>query len=369
MERRRAARWGAGMSSTTAGQGAGDASDERSAYVREVVETLAADELQGRDNQTPGSAAAQEYLIGELAEFAEPVFPDEEGDDGYLQTYDEGANILAVIPGDELPDAHVMIGAHYDGKGNTCEAANCDDVEDDDDIYNGANDNAAGVAATLDIARAITADGPPRRSIVIALWDGEEDGLVGSRHYSDSPAIPPGQTVAYVNFDIQGANLLPSFRNHTILIGAETGGPNLIDSASRATPASTLDTVLLSLLFGEGRSDHTNLIALGVPAVFLTDANNGCYHSPRDDIDAADFTKLDQQIATAEALMRHLVQTDDVPALDPAAPPSTYDDAVELLRVISTAEPDPGAEPIGEATQGFSGVSAGSACRATVRHG
>ena len=55
----------------------------------------------------------------------------------------------------------------------------------------------------------IAEHGPPRRTVILALWDREEDGLVGSRSYVAHPLVPLTQTVAYVNFDIQGSNLLP----------------------------------------------------------------------------------------------------------------------------------------------------------------
>lgn len=307
---------------------------------RTLVEQLASDEMNGRDNQSPGSALARELLIDQLSLFAKPVFPEATGRDGFLQVFDRGTNVLAVIPGGELADEFVMIGAHYDGKGNECTASNCDSTTTDDNIYNGATDNAAGVAVAIEVARAIAADGVPRRSILITLWDAEEDGLVGSRFYVGDPAVPLGKTVAYINMDIQGSNLLPSLATATVLVGAETGGPNLVEAASRAIRASKLDTVMLSLLFGQGRSDHANLVSAGVPSVFLTDANSGCYHTVKDDIDAVDFGKLEEQIVTAEALARDLVATDKPPAINPTAPITSYEDAAELLRILSVAQPD-----------------------------
>jgi Zn-dependent M28 family amino/carboxypeptidase len=152
--------------------------------------------------------------------------------------------------------------------------------------------------------------------------------------------VPLDQTIAYVNFDIQGSNLLPSLANYTIMVGAETGGPDLVAAADEATNASSLDTVALSLLFGQRRSDHAVLAEAGVPSVFFTDANSGCYHTVKDDIDAVDFAKLDQQINAAEALSRDLVATDTPPVFDAAAPPSTYDDAAELLTIVEAAQPD-----------------------------
>ena len=146
--------------------------------VRTIVETLASDKFEGRDNQSPGSALAREFLYEELSKFAQPINPDVEGIEAYLQPYDLGTNVLAMIPGGELADEYVMIGAHYDHHGS--DPNSCDGMSEEDNICNGANDNATGVAATIDIVRSIVAQGTPRRSIIITLWDGEEDGLVGA---------------------------------------------------------------------------------------------------------------------------------------------------------------------------------------------
>lgn len=314
-------------------------SEETTLDVFSLVDTLASDEMGGRDNLSPGSLLAQSFLYDELSKFAEPLFPALVGIEGYLQHYDVGTNILAIIPGGELADEYVMIGAHYDGHGSNDV---CADKTAEDDICNGANDNAAGVAAVIDIVRSIVADGIPRRSIIVTLWDGEEDGLVGAEYYVANPVIPLEKTIAYVNFDIQGANLLPSLRNHTILVGAETGGANLIEASISAQEASSLETVMLSLIFGQGRSDHAVLTAASVPSVFFTDANNGCYHTVKDDIDAVDFPKLEQQIRTANALTRELVVTNNVPVFDDAAPLSSHEDAVQMLRIVEAAQPDIG---------------------------
>lgn len=304
-----------------------------------LVESLASDEMGGRDNLSSGSLMAQSFLYDELIKFAEPVFPAEPGIEGYLQPYDVGTNVLAIVPGGELVDEYVMIGAHYGGHGSD---EVCAGKTAEDDICNGANDNAAGVAAVIDIVRSITAGGVPRRSIIVTLWDGEEDGLVGAEYYVANPVIPLEKKIAYVNFDIQGANLLPSLRNYTILDGAETAGINLIEASSRAREASSLDTVMLSLIFGQGRSDHAVLARSGVPSVFFTDANNGSYHTVKDDIDAVDFPKLEQKIRTADALKRELVNTDDVPVFNVAAPLSVYQDAQQLLSIVEAAQPDYG---------------------------
>jgi Zn-dependent M28 family amino/carboxypeptidase len=252
-------------------------------------------------------------------------------------------NVAGIIPGSELPDEYVVLGAHYDGLGDAAGGgAGCNVLDPADTICNGAADNATGVATVLAVATAIAESGPPRRSLLIAFWDREEDGLIGSADFLAQPVVPVTQMVAYLNFDIQGANLLPSLRETTVMVGAETGGPALVAAADLATQSSTLQTVALSVIFGQGRSDHANFVSAGVPSVFFTDANNGCYHTTRDDLTTVDFAKLDQQIATALALTDELLTTEELPVIVPDAPVAAYTDAVAMLAVVEAGQPDVG---------------------------
>lgn len=294
-----------------------------------TIAALADDAMEGRDNQTPGSALAQDHLVDQLSDFAEPLVED------FRQPFAEGTNVLAVIPGGELTDEYVVLGAHYDHLGRDCPTST-----PGDDVCNGAADNAAGVAAVLEIGRRLAEDGPPRRSVILAFWDAEEDGLLGAEAYVDDPPVPLDQTTAYLNWDIQGVNLLPSLATTTVVVGAETGGPALVEAATTAAEASALDPLPLSLLFGQGRSDHAVFVGAGVPSVFFTDANSGCYHTSQDDLAALDLDKLAQQITIGEALARDQVGTDTPPTFDPDAPAATYDDAGSMLAVVTRAEPD-----------------------------
>jgi hypothetical protein len=290
---------------------------------------LAGDETAGRDNNTPGSALARQYLIDQLKPIAQGANPAGTGDAAYTQAFTDGTNVVAVIPGTDLADEYVLIGAHYDHLGNACRTANLQDT-----ICNGATDNAAGAAAVLSIARSIAAQAtPPRRSILLALWDREEDGLLGSRFYAQNPLRPLAKTVAYLNFDIQGANLRPSLRNTTFAIASETGGSGLQSAVRSAIDEHTLDAVMFSSIFGQGRSDYVSLIGVGVPTVFFSDATGPCYHTAQDAIGVVDFAKLDQQIAIALHVTRELANTSAPPQFTPGTPLATYDDALGLARV------------------------------------
>ena len=242
--------------------------------LRQPVRFLASDKLAGRQNGSEGSVRAQEFLVKRLAKIAEPLGT---GEDPYLQPFlrlgDVGTNVLAVIRGSELPDEYVMIGGHYDHLGVDCDPGE----KPGDVICNGATDNAAGTAAVLAVAKAIAKlPEPPRRSVLIALWDAEEDGLEGAEYYvEEAPLVPLAQTVAYVNLDLLGATLIPSLERNTFAIASETGGAVLrdaIDAAAAAHPAVELTP--LSEAFGQGRSDYRPFALAGVPTVFFGDGSS-----------------------------------------------------------------------------------------------
>lgn len=286
---------------------------------------LAGDDLDGRNNDTPGSAAAQQYIIDQIRDFAVGLNTAATGDDAYLQRFPLGANILAVIPGGELADEVVMLGAHYDHLGGCA------------GICNGATDNAAGVAAVLAVARGIAAlPAPPRRSVVLAFWDREEDGLLGSRYYVENPLLPLASTVAYLNFDIQGANLLPSLRNFSFAVGAETGGDRLAAAVDAAVSRVDLQTLRVSAIFGQGRSDYVHFVNARVPTVFFGDSTGPCYHTAGDDVDVVDFAKLEMQSEIGFELTRALAATDELPSFT-MAPPVVFADAQRLLEVFDAA--------------------------------
>jgi hypothetical protein len=290
------------------------------------IARLAGDDTAGRNNGTAGSTLARQFLIDQLKPISTGLNTGATGDASYTQTLPGGTNVVAVIPGTDLADEYVVVGAHYDHLGSSCQYKSSGDT-----ICNGATDNAAGVAAALAIARSIAAQPTkPRRSVVIGLWDEEEDGLVGSRYYADHPLVPLADTVGYVNFDIQGANLLPSLRNKSFAVASESGGARFEQIVRSAVNGSTLDTEQLSSIFGQNRSDYVSFLGKQVPSVFFTDATGPCYHTNDDEIGVVDFGKLNQQIGIALNVTRQLANTSDPPTFAPNTPLVTFADAVVL---------------------------------------
>jgi hypothetical protein len=297
---------------------------------------LSSDAMNGRQNGTPGSAFAQSYLIESLKPFAVGLVPNQTGDAAFKQPFTGGTNVLAKIPGGDLANEYVIIGGHYDHIGNSCRTADPTDT-----ICNGATDNAAGSAAVLEVGRLIAEAGTPRRTVILAFWDREEDGLLGSRFYTDNPLVPNASVAAYLNFDIQGANLLPSLRTSSFAVGAETGGARLTGAVKNAVGNGPLQTRLVSSIFGQGRSDYVNFTNVGVPNVFFSDSTGPCYHTAQDELEVVDFVKLDRQVKIAYRLAVDVI-TGARPTFSGTNPLATFDDAVSLAAVTNAAVGDLG---------------------------
>jgi hypothetical protein len=203
-------------------------------------------------------------------------------------------NVIGRIVGSDpaLRNQYVVITAHldHDGIGEPMEG---------DSIYNGALDNAAGVAALLEIARAFTAARPaPKRSILFVATAAEELGLLGAFYYAAHPTVPIDSIVANLNMD---GNLLLIPTRSIIALGAEHS--NLGEVARRAAEASSLEleTELMPQQAFFIRSDQYPFVLKGVPALFFINGTrssdstvNGAavlgqwmttrYHTPKDDL-------------------------------------------------------------------------------------
>ena len=314
-----------------AGESAGDPEHLDEAAFIDTVTFLTA-EGDGRDNLSAGSRTVQDRLVDELEPIAAPL----PGGDGFLHPFDQGTNVMGVIEGTTTPSEVVILGAHYDHLGHDCPTD-----EPGDDVCDGAGDNAAGVAAVLEIGRRLAA-APPARTVVLALWDAEEDDRLGSIAAVRSGVLDMDSVVAYLNWDMQGINLLPSLADTTFIIGAETGGSALEDAVASATGSTDLQPVDLSVQFGQGRSDHASFVEAGVPSVFFTDATSACYHTSQDDMEHLDVDKLARQIDLGETIARAVASTDAVSGFSADAPAASFDDAEAMRTMVERAQADLG---------------------------
>jgi Zn-dependent M28 family amino/carboxypeptidase len=172
----------------------------------------------------------------------------------------ESRNVLARIGGAKHPDETVMFGAHWDAYGVGAPDAQGRTVRP------GANDDAAGVAGLLELARAFKAGPKPDRSLVFAFWTGEERGLLGSEAYAVDPVYPAAKTVANLTLDILQTGG-PS--RDVLLVGP--GQDSLEDDLARAVKAQgrviTPEALPERGLFY--RADHFSLARRGVPTLLL----------------------------------------------------------------------------------------------------
>jgi len=198
--------------------------------------------------------------------------PEACGDDGC-----RGRNVLGVIPGRDpaYADQVVIIGAHYDHLGQA----------PDGTIWVGANDDASGVAILLEIARSWQEQGyVPRRTVLFAAWDAEEEGLWGSRYYVEHPRYPLENTVAKLQLDMVGAG------GDTLLVD---GAGELGEKIRAVAHALGVQTEASNV----GRSDHVPFLEAGVPADLLIWFFEGDvqpqYHRPMDTPDIIEPDKLE----------------------------------------------------------------------------
>ena len=176
----------------------------------------------------------------------------------------ETANVLGVLPGcdENLRNEAVVVTAHHDHLGKGVAASEGEDV-----IYNGAFDNATGVAAVLSLAKALAGlPSPPRRSIVFALVGAEEQGLLGSAYYARHPTFHPGRIAANVNFD--GVSIWGEARD-MIFIGL---GKSSLDQVAADVGSYVGRTLQGDQFPDQGyyyRSDQFSFAKIGVPGVYL----------------------------------------------------------------------------------------------------
>lgn len=224
-------------------------------------------------------------------------------------------NVVAVLPGRDpaLRDEYVVLSAHMDHVGvGRPDAAG-------DSIYNGADDNASGTAALLEVARALAAlpaEQRPRRSVVFLHVSGEEKGLLGSRWYSDHPTVPVERIVANVNVDMIGRNS----RDSVVVIGKEYSSLGaLVDRVAARHPE--LGLVASDDLWPDERffyrSDHFNFARLEIPSVFFFSGVHEDYHRPSDHLELVDVEKTTRVTRLLFHTVREIADADSRPAWDP----------------------------------------------------
>ena len=197
-------------------------------------------------------------------------------------------NVVGILPGADAvkDDEALVLGGHYDhvGLGGRFSST----PERTGEIHNGADDNASGIAALIEIARSAAADRTRfPRTLVFVAFAGEERGLLGSAHYTNHPAVPLSDTVAMLNLDMIGR-----LRGGVEVGGLATAAP-LRDEVEAA--AKTADIEVRPGGPGAGRSDDASFLDRRIPSVHFFTGFHDDYHAPGDDwptIDAAGTARV-----------------------------------------------------------------------------
>ncbi len=264
------------------------------------VYILASDVFEGRETGEKGQKLAASYIV-DYYEHIGLLAP--EGFDNYLQEIPKeffkeksksaSENVIAYIPGSEYPEEFIVISSHYDHLGKK-----------GDNIYYGADDDASGTAAVMQIANtfqdAFKAGYGPKRSIVFLNFTGEEQGLFGSEYYTSHPIFPLESTVVNLNIDMIGRidEKHEDKAAYIYLIGSDKLSKDLHKISESANKIFT--KLELDYTYNDEndpnryyyRSDHYNFAKNNIPVIFYFNGSHKDYHKPSDTPDKINYTLM-----------------------------------------------------------------------------
>ena len=249
--------------------------------LRRDVEFLASDKMKGRNNGSPEGAAAADYVAGQMENAG--LKPAGENGTWFQDVRGKGRNVIGALPG--LSGRWIVIGAHHDGLG-----------EREGRIYNGADDNASGVAVILEVARRL--QDTMRHGLLFCSFDAEEDGLVGSSHFVKSGLYPVESFVAMICLDLVGGSFLPGDEKRVFALGSESSKElfDRIDWERLQDKNLQVERAGIYAIEPMGpvmaRSDYSPFRLKKVPFVFFSTGTPWYYHKPEDDVERLDFAKM-----------------------------------------------------------------------------
>lgn len=271
---------------------------------------LASDELEGREAGFQGGRIAAEYIVSNLKtmgiaplseSYYQPfeAYNKERQKRGRFQVHPDSIaelkkgvhqklsmrNILGKIEG-KNPNEYVIIGAHYDHLG-------FDPMLDGDQIYNGADDNASGVSAVLQVARAFLASGQqPERTVIFAFWDGEEKGLLGSEYFAQNwPLLK--NVKGYLNYDMIGRNsneAVPEQVDYFYTEANKAFGDWLKNDIKKYN--LNLKPIYHAWDKPVGGSDNGTFAKRDIPIIWYHTNGHPDYHMPSDHVEKINWDKI-----------------------------------------------------------------------------
>jgi hypothetical protein len=330
-------------------EGLGPVPNADPSRVGKDIRYLASDELEGRRVTTPGAEKAALYIAKSLEESG--LQPGDTVNGDYYQEFEipEGvpisgykpelanagpspsidlvlenrktSNVVGIIPGSDPMLSHewVIIGAHYDHLGIVTDQSGVTQ------IYNGADDNASGVAGILEVARMFKDSGiKPLRSILFISFTGEEFGAIGSSYYIQNPLVPMADTVAMINLDMVGRIRTGENGVLTCSIDGLGDAREWSEIVPKISPDTKIEFNLLQNPLVGG--DYIPFLQAKVPTLNFFSGVHENYHQPSDD---ADLINFDGEASMLGGVFQTLVNTTNYPGrltfmetMTPSKPPS-----------------------------------------------
>lgn len=270
-----------------------------SAQIMGDLRILAADSMEGRAPGTEGAARARRFLLQEFEAIGLEAFPG-----GFEHPFSferngeavEAVNLVGYVEGSEPAGPVMVVTAHYDHVG-----------VQNGEIYNGADDNASGVAALLALGRHLQ-EHPPTHTVIVAALDAEEMGLRGARAFVEAPPVPVERIALNVNFDMvsrgdqgelyaAGAYHYPQLRPVLEEVAREAPITLLLGHDSpELAPREDWTTM----------SDHAAFHQVGIPFVYFGVEDHPDYHRPTDVAEKVDAGFFAGSVATIIAAVERL---------------------------------------------------------------
>jgi aminopeptidase YwaD len=312
--------------------------------LRKHVTYLASDKLEGRRTGEKGATYAAGYIANQFAKLRlKPGARSLNGKPNYMQPFSytpvrdphaaateptkvvtlnakSAYNIIGILDGHDkvLKNEAIVIGAHYDhlGRGGQGSLA-----ANSTEIHFGADDNASGTAAIIELARLFAKEKKNKRTIIFIAFSGEEDGLFGSKFYVNNPVFPLDKTVAMINLDMVGR-----LNNNKLTIGgigtasewkSLIEGQNLDNRNATSPPKpegylgppirvqDVKQKFALALNDdGFGPSDHSSFYGKQIPVLFFFTGTHLDYHKPTDTADKINYGGLQQIVDYVAAIAK-----------------------------------------------------------------
>ncbi len=253
---------------------------------------LASDKLEGRLTGSKGERKAAKYIekefkklglqpyignsFGQKFDYTVKLNPHSDSEN----ISNSGTNVIGYL--DNHAKKSIIIGAHYDHLGRN-EHHNSTLPNSEGKIHNGADDNASGVSAVLELARIFSQNNAIEdANFIFALFSGEEDGLIGSKKLAEEIPFQKIPVTAMINMDMIGR----LDKNKALTVGGIGTSPLFGDIVNRYKPAGFNLAIDSS---GTGPSDHTSFYLKDIPVLFFFTGTHEDYHKPSDDTDRINF--------------------------------------------------------------------------------